>query len=182
MESIYSILNKEAKLWHYHQSLREQNRFTEARALERTSIKSSIKTIRSATILHIARGGFSVYLKPELSLDGTVRSTSKVSGYGNGGVYYKSLLRSRPEVPIVDTNTIPDNLISRFAISGPMIPTGKPDAPNSNGRWGGFSFCPIYVYLAIAESMGATVHWGEFSSMKDKAYADAQATIDYLKS
>ena len=56
METIYGLLNQDTKRWWWHRKLREQGNVTEARKLERQSIKNNVKTIREALTMKEPNG------------------------------------------------------------------------------------------------------------------------------
>lgn len=142
-KSLYNLLNKSAKSWWYYKKLRDNGRTIEARSLERESIKSSIKTIRSAVLMSVGRGGWTVYCD----------SGSIVSGYGNCDSYIYGL--KLMGVPIIDTRSISDDKISSVVLKAPLpsYTKGQIDPP----PYGPFDYCPIEYYVKYYTTNGATL-------------------------
>lgn len=180
MTSLYSILNGKAKNWWNNRRLRECGQVDEARCLERESIRSAIQTIRTAELFRVSDRGFSVYCGKVTS--GGYDTYSTLQGYGDGSEYAAGLKQTRAGIPRVDTRTIPENLRFCFAFSGPLVAIGggKADPPGMDGRWGGLRKAPIPIYLAVAEGLGATVHWGDFEKDREESKQSAGPTVAYL--
>lgn len=171
--SIYRLLNQNAKNWWYHKDLRKSGDNQEARKRERRSIKDAVRTIRNACLFTVHDQGFSLNCQ-----EGKTKST--LSGHSAGEVYSISLARCRPEVPRIDRRGVGFRHRSALAIAGPMFGTDQVDPPNEDGTYGGFSYAPMRVFLALNEMAGAKVHWGKYESAREQGYSEAQPTADKL--
>ncbi len=133
--------------------------------------------------MHIHRSGWTVYKKAIHYESGAV-SKGKISGYGeNGWEKYVD-----PGCPVVNTKTIPLELLGKWALFAPMVDPdltvsesteiGPNDAGLSEGKYADFfhlvrkfgppdvrmatymnlTRCTIEDYCKLAEEFGATVY------------------------
>lgn len=59
--AVLRLLFQSARRWWYHRRLRERGEVDEARWRERRSVQEHIRYIEEATVLHIGRGGWTLY-------------------------------------------------------------------------------------------------------------------------
>ena len=151
MKSVYSILNKDAKDWWYHEALRRQGNVEEARMRERDSIKRAVRNIRKAVLFRVGLGGFSMKLN----------DNSTLSHCSSGDQYAEILRRCRPEVPSISTVKA-TNLLTLCGL--PMAAVhNKPDDPYPSGAYSSMHYAPLGIVLACYEELGAEVHWGDLN-------------------
>lgn len=118
--SIYSLLNKEAKNWWWFAELRKQGKHTEARVKERESIRRHITTIRQALLdggyFNVGRGGWSVH-----------SYNTTLSGYGDVSA---PIIQAAIRMGLkgIDSTTIPEDLIVKV-IGLPLIGIRIVDKP-----------------------------------------------------
>lgn len=175
---VYSALNAKAKAWWHHQDLRRAGKAKEARERERESIRNSLRTLRQAVLFTVGEGGFTVHCAAQRTPNGV--TTSRLSGYCDGSEYSAPLRCVRPEVPQVNTRDM--EFAAKIPLSrAPLPATDREDPPKDDGTYGGWSYTPIPVYLAIYEGMGATVHWGKYEAERDDAYQKAAPTLAKLR-
>lgn len=73
-------------------------------------------TDEPGVLVHIGRRGWTVTKPNEHRPDGLVSSTGTITGYGDGWQKYVE-----PGTPVVDTRSIPDDQILKFALQSPMV-------------------------------------------------------------
>lgn len=102
MESVYSILDNEAREWWYHAKLRAEGNPREARRRERDSILRNVQTLRTAylAVVHCT-GSVSLYMRPIVrELDGGGRSTETATLTGCSLAYAEAARRCG--IPVID--------------------------------------------------------------------------------
>lgn len=83
----------------------------------------------SGIMVHIGRRGWTVTMPNQHRPDGSVSSTGTISGYGDGWQEHVE-----PGTPVVDTRSIPEDKILKWALQSPMV---NPDLEGVRGRQGG---------------------------------------------
>lgn len=146
MPSIYSILNTRARAWWYHRRLRGQGQAAEARRRERASIRERARDLKEAQrnggFVTIGRGGWTLRIERNHTLQ----------GYGDMTDAIPQCAR-RLGLPIVDSTTIPDELIARTIVL-PMPQIGAPPRP----EYGALDYAPLEVVARMYRDLGATVY------------------------
>jgi hypothetical protein len=140
--SVLRALNAETKAWWYHVELRKQGYADEARKRERRSILGHVNDLRTAKLMTIGRGGWTIYKGAH----------SRLQGYGDGEPY-AAILKARG-VPVVDSRTIPDSLLWDVAVSGPMPAIDREPDPEP---YNGFSYAPLAYVAENYRKAGALV-------------------------
>lgn len=144
MQTLYALLNDEAKRWWYYRQLREQGNVAEARRKERESIRSTIKTIREAQKYPAAYMSWGAY--------GMTFHYSRNSRLSGGDPKFYAEICRRFGIPVIDTRSIPVERITE-TISIPMI-SDIPDDPPYHG----FSYAPLDYVIEKYRELGATIH------------------------
>jgi len=70
----------------------------------------------SGVMVHIGRRGWTVTIPNKHRPDGSVSSTGTISGYGEGWQKYVE-----PGTPVVDTRSIPEDKLLKWALQSPMV-------------------------------------------------------------
>lgn len=115
--SIFRLLRFKTKSWWYFKQLRSMGRVQEAREKENQALRSNIKslreTIKNSGYLSIGRGGWTLHINDGHSLQ-----------------HYGGIEQPLPvvckllNIPIIDSTTIPDDLICK-TLSFPLIGIGS---------------------------------------------------------
>jgi len=79
----------------------------------------------SGIMVHIGRRGWTVTMPNKHRPDGSVSSTGTISGYGDGWQEHV-----KPGTPVVDTRSIPEDKILKWALQSPMV---NPDLEGVRG-------------------------------------------------
>jgi hypothetical protein len=151
-QSVYSLLDRDARGWWYHRQLRDQGKPEEARQLERRSIRDHVKTLRSAYYASVGRGGWSIHCHKVTSANG-LTSQSTLEGYGDAsdGMIKACIVLG---LPVVDTTTISDEAIYD-TISIPLVAIDRPCDPEP---YHGMSYAPLEYVISAYRKLGATVY------------------------
>lgn len=148
MESLYGMLDRNARAWWYFRELRDVGKGDEARRLERKSIRGTVEMLREALanrgLLYCGRGGFTL----EYSGNG------RLSGYDCDHMIAVCI---RVGIPVVDTRgmniyTVLNTLRLPMAAFAPKAPDPAP--------YSSISYAPIEYVLTEYERRGASVSWG----------------------
>lgn len=146
-QTALAVLRTEARDWWAHKRLREQGHEQQAAQRERESIRSIVKILREAEMLTIDRSG-----------NHYICENSRVS-------HYKRLddpeiqLAIRLGIPTIDTTTISDANIVRFAVSEPMFCGEAMARKERAGEFPrAFQYISLREYAKIAKSYGATLY------------------------
>lgn len=136
--TLLRALRAEARAWWYHADLRRRGNLTEARVRENRSIRDDLKTIRTARLATIGRGGSTVFLSNNSRLTAS----------------WEMPILAHLACPVVDLRTISDDKIVRFAVSGPMV---NVDLIEDESPVHAFSYVTIETYVRLASEAGATI-------------------------
>lgn len=145
-QSLYAILDQDARQWWYHQDLRKAGKATEARKRERDSILSHVKTLRQALqnggYASVGRGGWSIHIS-----DG-----HKLQGYGQTD---EPMIQAAILVglPVVDSTTISGDDIFE-TIRMPMVGISHHDQP----PYRSLDYAPLKVVAKMYQDLGATIY------------------------
>jgi hypothetical protein len=139
--SVYAILDEAARSWWYHKRLRQRGQAEEARQRERESIRSNVHYLRESRYVSVGRHGWTAHA-----------GSSRLSGH------YPDLnavprLAARLGLPVLDSRTIPEDLLIQ-AMHIPLVATeGEPDPP----PWHWLSKAPLAYVAAEYKKLGAMV-------------------------
>jgi hypothetical protein len=148
--TVYKLLNADSKNWWYHIDLRKKGASVLARDAERKSIRSNIKTLRSATLMTIGLGGFTVYFQEAGS-----STESRLQGYDIEGKPYRDILIGMG-IPVIDKTVCEDGKLISGAISGPMPAAYR--RPADPEPYHSFSYAPLKYYCEYWLKLGAKVY------------------------
>jgi hypothetical protein len=151
---LYSILDRDARAWWYCRQQREQGRARDARRQERQTIRRWVRDLRAVREhgggLTYGRGGASLYQK-----------NATTSGIGLGASTLREIAE-RARVPFVDTSTIPEEAIVRWALRGPMpsSETRRFAEPSERSPYPYSSLCSVEFreWARLAATEGATIY------------------------
>lgn len=129
--TLLKSLRLEARNWWY-----QPNDVVQRRRQHHRSLRDDLRTIRTAKLATIGRGGSTVYLNNQSRLT----------------AHWEMPILQHLACPVVDLRTIPDDKIVRFAVSGPMV---KVDLTEDEGT-GAFDYVTIETYVSLAKELGAT--------------------------
>jgi hypothetical protein len=145
--SIFRLLRFKAKSWWYFKDLRSRGQDQEAREKEHRSLRSNIKSLREAIknggYLSIGRGGWTLHIDDGHTL------------HHYGGIEQPFPLACKLlNIPIIDSTSIPDDLISQV-ISFPCIAIRRDD----EGRpLDPFSYARLKDIAGRYKKLGATIY------------------------
>lgn len=131
-------IRTEAREWWYHRQLRSQNETAEAIKREHESMRSDLKTIRTALLATIGRGGSTIYLS----------NGSRITAS------WPIPLIQHLACPVVDLRPIPFDRLVHFSIRAPMV---DPTRTEDEGT-GAFDWVTTTTYVRLARIAGAEVH------------------------
>lgn len=147
--SVYKILDDAARAWWYHRQLRSQGKNELARALERETILSRVRTLRQCLedggFTMVGRGGITVYYSEHGRLE-------ICSPDVNNPIVQCCI---RLGIPVCDSTTIPDELIVKV-VGFPMASV-VPDPEPANG-YNSFSYASVEHVFRLYQELGATVY------------------------
>jgi hypothetical protein len=107
---VLRLLLEDARGWWYHRKLREQGDIAEARRRERRSVRRHAEDLKQAVVLHVGRGGWSLY-----------RNQGRLEGHGGiADLLVQAAIRAG--VPVVDSSAVPLEKL------GPLLGGPLPDA------------------------------------------------------
>lgn len=140
INTIYQMLDFNARSWWAHADLRKCGKVIEARKAERQSIKNDLETVRKAQYILVSNGRWVI----------VTGRHSNVSGYGwlNDPLILACILRG---VPCVDYSEIDRE-------TGIILPVPGPDFPARTGRIGMLDDVSFSVHAAISKFAGATLY------------------------
>ncbi len=105
--TVLRLLFKDARSWWYHRKLRQQGRVAEARRRERKCVQKHALDLDRATVLHIGRGGWTLY-----------RNKGRLKGCGDvEDAFVQAAIRAG--VPVFDTTTVPMGRLGSL-LRGPL--------------------------------------------------------------
>jgi hypothetical protein len=118
MISLYAILNLNAKTWWHFRDLRKSGKVSQARKLERQSIRSSVKHFRQGFVLSIGNYGMTLYCANKHGAE-----SYTLTG-GNVDFYFE--VCKRLSIPIVDSRDLDFDIVcKKVSIPSPTFWTVK---------------------------------------------------------
>ena len=148
-ESLYSILDTSTRSWWYHRELRGRGEHQEARRRERADIRGNIRVLRECLENHgfatNGRGGWTIRYREHSTL------SRRYPGVDQPMMRACVLVG----IPVLDSTTIPDDLIwetTKYPMAGI-----HPD-PEPPGGYGFMHHAPVSHVFKLYESLGATIH------------------------
>jgi hypothetical protein len=117
---VLRLLLEDARRWWYHRRLREQDSVAAARRRERMSVCRHIEDLRQGVVLHVGRGGWTLY-----------RHQGRLRGHGDANDLFVRAAR-RAGVPILDTTTVAVERL-RQLLCGPL-PDQEPEGALEHAR------------------------------------------------
>jgi hypothetical protein len=144
--ALLTAARMDARRWWYHQDLRKQGKTQEARTREHETTRRNVYEIRKAQryggLLKVGRYGASFFYAPDVH----------VSGCHPGIIELATLCG----IPVVDSRTVPEEWLVRFAFSMPTLEL-NPKYQDPDYSWGSASRVTPALYIALAREWGATI-------------------------
>ena len=151
MESILSILRKDAKAWWHFQDLRKQGNIKEAQKLERAEILENVKRFRlmmkNGGHASVGRGGHSLKYVDEHG------HSSRLEGYEKSVNGADIACCIRLGIVVIDTTTISDARIYE-TIKCSLVA----DSSNKPTGTGSTDYAPLGVVIEQYRKLGATIY------------------------
>lgn len=130
-------IRTEAREWWYHRQLRSQNETAEALRREHESMRSDLKTIRTARLATIGRGGSTIYLP-----NGTRITAS-----------WPIPVIQHLACPVIDMREMETSRLLDFSIRGPMVDVDRTEDEGT----GPYDWVTTTTYVRLARTAGAEV-------------------------
>jgi hypothetical protein len=166
--SLYSILDSNARGWWYHRQLRADGNNCEARRRERESIRSSVRTLRSAlkwdSVVVVGYGGTRVQYRSRCLGQDSALSESCLSSISGGMDSYMVRAALLLGLPVLDLTALGEVELAPWVYRGPLlhlnpaavqlagIPSEIPESGIS------LSYCDRDYYLTYWAAAGAKIY------------------------
>lgn len=155
--SLYSVLDKGARKWWYHEKLRKNGDPINARGRERQSIREHVRQLKKA----LANGGFATISQS----GGTYSITYSDNGSVSGGFWRLVASAYLAGLPVMDWRDVQSGL-AIMQLPMPLIGDCKfkqqamaDDIERLGDRYPTLmSHVPLARYMEMAEKLGATIH------------------------
>lgn len=146
--STLRILRENARVWWYHQKLREQGDHEEARQREHQSVRHAIGALREAKknsgYLTMGHGGGSFMYAPHAS----------ITSFGESAPYFPVAIRMG--LLVIDVRTADFDKLSDVTIRGPL--PAFPGQPHDAPPYSSLSCAPLEYIVAQYRHIGATLY------------------------
>lgn len=151
---LYRELNASAKAWPYYRN---------DRVKQRSSIKSSLRTIQSAlntkdAYVTIGKGDTALHYQDQ------ARNETGTHIFGNGTLSgfgcREARMYQRLGIPLIDMSDADYHRLAEAVIRGPLVAYGtrEPDAPREDGRYGSLAYAPLEYVAGLYYNAGCVVH------------------------
>ena len=152
--TLYSILDRDARNRWYCRQQREQGQHKAARRQERETIRRWVRDLRAVR----EHGGGITYGRGGASL---IQKNARTYGIGLSAETLREIAE-RARIPFVDTSTIPEDAIVRWALRGPMpsSETRRFAEPTEGSPYPYSWLCSVEFreWARLAEKEGATIY------------------------
>lgn len=130
-------IRAETQAWWYHHELRQRGDIKEALRREHESMRSDLKTIRTARLATIGRGGSTIYLP-----NGTRITAS-----------WPIPVIQHLACPVIDMRDMETSRLLDFSIRGPMVDVDRTEDEGT----GPYDWVTLETYIRLARTAGAEV-------------------------